>query len=192
MKTILFIYGYGGSPASNTCAMLREYLPKEDYKVLCFSYPQEDCAASVEFLNGKIVSEGVDLVIGSSLGGFIALCLDTDIPRIVLNPCMVPTVELPKLKPYPGHIGFGPPSEDVLETYRGFETGVNSGAFTSNSRVLGMFAENDELLGTQYYESFGKFCGEARLMPGGHHGNKEAIPVIVETVKSVLSNPVTK
>lgn len=186
MKTILFIYGYGGSPASTTCGLLMKYLPSTEYKVLCFKYPQEDCAAAVKFFEDKLIKEHIDLVIGTSLGGFIALCLNTNIPRIVLNPCMIPTVELPKLKPYPGHIGFGPPSDEVLETYREFEEGVNSGQYCKKSRVIGLFAENDELLGTQYFEPFGKNCGEAIHMPGGHHGNKEAMPVIVQTIAELI------
>jgi len=32
MKKILFIYGYGGSPESKFCRLIREALPAEEYQ----------------------------------------------------------------------------------------------------------------------------------------------------------------
>ncbi len=50
------------------------------------------------------------------------------------------------------------------------------------NQVTGLFGASDELLGTKYFAPFLKAYGDARLMPGGHHGNKEAIPVINSTI----------
>lgn len=58
--------------------------------MLCPQYPQEDCNQANDFLLKYIDENNIDLVIGTSLGGFIALILDTRVPTIVLNPSMVP------------------------------------------------------------------------------------------------------
>ena len=44
MKNVLFIYGYGGSPQSHFCTLIREALPKDEYNVLCPQYPKMTAA----------------------------------------------------------------------------------------------------------------------------------------------------
>jgi len=185
MTKILFIYGYGGSPKSKFCKLIREALPKEEFEVVCYTYPQEDCALARNFLQVVIEREQIDLVMGTSLGGFITLSLATDLPKIVLNPCMIPSVELPLLHPRQDHPDDVLPSAELISTYQPFEEMVNSGSDNHSRRVIGLFANGDELLGTKYKLPFIEAYGEARSMPGSHHGNSEAIPVIVKAVLDI-------
>lgn len=186
MKKILFIYGYGGSPQSKFRQLISEQLPQVQFEMLCVEYPQQDCAAALTTLMNVIEREHIDLVMGTSLGGFIALSLPTVLPKIVLNPCMLPTVELPKLEPRPGHPEDVRPSAEMVETYRPYEAHIFDPTYNQSRRVIGLFGEDDELLGTQYMQPFAKCYGEACTMPGGHHGNAQAVPTIVRTVLATM------
>lgn len=187
MKNILFIYGYGGSPQSHFCTLIREALSKDEYNVLCPQYPQEDCSQATDFLLKYIDENNIDLVIGTSLGGFIALILDTRVPTIVLNPCMIPSVELPKLEPRPDHPDDVRPSAEMIATYKPFEPLAFNKEAIKRRLVVGMFAENDELLGMKYKDAFIDCYDRVRYMPGGHHGNIEAIPSIVSAIEGVFA-----
>lgn len=147
-KRILFIYGFGGSPDSTFCRLIREALPSERYEVLCPAYPQNEIEKSREQLAAFIEQEHIDLVMGTSLGGFIALSLPTAVPCIALNPCMMPSVELPKLEPRPGHPEDKKPCDELINACKAIEIEVNTGKFNTSQRCMGLFAENDEYLGT--------------------------------------------
>lgn len=187
MKRILFVYGYGGSPESTFCRLIREALPGDEFEVLCYEYPQQDCAAACDFLQLVLAREPFDLVMGTSLGGFITLRLDTTLPKIVLNPCMLPSVELPQLKPRSDHPDDVAPSAAMIASYKPFEEHVFDPGYNRSTKVCGLFAEEDELLGTRYKQRFLDCYGIARAMPGGHHGNALAVPVIVNVVREILA-----
>jgi len=187
MKRILFIYGYGGSPDSTFCTLLRQALPSKDYKIVSYNYPQQDCSAACNYLQRILASQPFDLVMGTSLGSFVALCLDTTLPKIVLNPCMLPSVELPQLKPRPDHPEDAAPSPEMISTYKPFEQHIFDPACNRSTYVCGLFAENDELLGTRYMQPFIHCYQHARIIPGGHHGNPAAIPSIVNAINDILS-----
>lgn len=73
--------------------MLRRLVP-EGYLVESFTYTQADFSKARQEILGYIREHGIDLVVGSSLGGFIVLTLN-GIPRIVVNPCWYPGEVLP-------------------------------------------------------------------------------------------------
>ncbi len=92
---ILYIHGHGSSGnSSNTANTLRQLL-KDEAMVISPDFPLLQPKEAVELAESIIEKEKIDLVIGSSLGGFIALKLE-EIHRIVINPCMFPSIELPK------------------------------------------------------------------------------------------------
>ena len=175
---VLYVYGYGGSRMSSSVEKMRRALPADGYEVLCYDYPQRDCAAALRFLKEKIRQHHIDVVMGSSLGAFLTLCLDVDIPKLVANPCLVPSVELPKLKPLPGK---PLPSAEMIATYAPFEPlafehlPVGSHCF---------MAEGDELLGTRYLDTMQQHL-PTTLIPGGHRLTDDAVKEIAEFVKSV-------
>jgi len=186
MKKILFIYGFGGSPKSTFCTLIREALPQEEYQVICESYPQEDATAARDYLHKLIEQEQVDMVMGTSLGGFLTLSLDTTLPRVVINPCMKPSFELPLLEPRKDHPEDKKPSQAMIDTYKVYEEGVNQGAYNNSPKIIGLFAKEDTTLKGDYKKPFKAYYDNARIIPGGHHGNKEAIPDIIKAIKDVM------
>lgn len=187
-KRILFIYGFGGSPDSTFCRLIREALPDDRFEVICPAYPQDEIEKTREFLSDFIKQNSIDLVMGTSLGGFIALSLPTHLPCIALNPCMMPSVELPKLKPRPDHPEDKKPCDRLIQACKAIENEVNTGAFNTSQRCVGLFAEKDEYLGTKYKEGFEQAYHTAMFIPGGHHGNREAIPHIVAAIDKICNN----
>lgn len=174
MKKLLYIHGYNGSPEGSSCRLFRKYMPQEEWQVIGMDYDQEDCAKALRQIRETIDREKIDLVAGSSLGGFLTL-LTTGIRRIVINPCYSPSVELPKLGP---HNGLPAPSPEMVATYAAFEPQLK--LFSSEERrlITGYFAEQDELLGDRYQGVYNEDIGRFAVIPGGHHVTEEAVEII--------------
>ena len=85
-KKVLYIYGYGSSPESNTCIWLKNNLPNAD--VYSFKYGQSDPENSIPYLCSIVEELDIDVVIGSSLGGWYAMHIASicSLPSILINP----------------------------------------------------------------------------------------------------------
>ena len=156
MKKILYIYGYGGSAQGSTCTMLRRLVP-ENYMVESFTYTQADFSKARQEILDYIREHGIDLVVGSSLGGFIALTL-SGIPRIVVNPCWYPGEELPLIDV----------PHEIVRTYAPHDHWVQE-HITEEDRpmVHAFFGDRDELFWRPLHRPF-----PASLSPGAvppHH-----------------------
>ena len=171
MKKLLYIHGYNGSPEGSSCQLFRKHMPQDEWQVIGMDYNQEDCAVALQQIRETIEREGIDLVAGSSLGGFLAL-LTTGIKRIVINPCYLPSVELPKLGP---HNGLPAPSKEMIATYAAFEPQLKTLSDESSELISCYFAEDDELLGERYQDMFDEEIGYYEMIPGGHHVTDEAV-----------------
>ena len=123
MKKILYVYGYGGSASGSTVTMLKRLMP-EGYSVEAFTYTQADCAKAREEIFEYIREHEIDMVIGSSLGGFITHTLQ-GMPRILVNPCWLPSVELPRIGA----------SAELVATYAPFEQWPEEHAAEESARV---------------------------------------------------------
>ena len=170
MKKILYIYGYGGSAQGSTCTMLRRLVP-EGYMVESFTYTQADFAKARQEILGYIREHGIDLVVGSSLGGFIALTLN-GIPRIVVNPCWYPGEELPLIDV----------PHEIVRTYAPYDHWVQE-HITEEDRpmVHAFFGDRDELFGEKYIAHFLRHYPQEQChrIPSGHHLSEEGAREIV-------------
>lgn len=97
MINVLYIYGYGSSPESKTCLALKELL--YDANVISVNYTQVWPQQGIHTLEWAIEEYKIDLVIGSSLGGWYAMhvCTCTGKPCILINPVsdytLIPTLK---------------------------------------------------------------------------------------------------
>jgi len=176
MKTLLYIHGYNGSPEGRSCSLFRRYLSNEGWNVIGMDYFQDDCKLALQQIKETISSNHVDVVVGSSLGGFLTL-LTSGIERIVINPCYLPSIELPKLGPWNG---LPAPSPDMIASYESFEPQIKKLAPSDKELVTGCFAMEDEMLGDRYQKEFREDIGEVHLIPGGHHISEDAVKEICE------------
>ena len=162
MKRALYIYGYGSNENSETRSNLQQVLGDE-WTVDSVYYDQRQPNEAIEYLTN--IAENYDAVIGSSLGGFYALKIHFTGPRVVINPCMVPSVELPKI---------GCPI-DVAKRFEEFET------FDKNTSVMGLFGTHDELINYR-----GKFFNEVKgVCVGFTSGHRPTLNELTK-VKSVI------
>lgn len=92
-KKVLYIYGYGSSPESSTCKWLKNNLPNTI--VYSFEYVQSDPENSIPYLCSLVEELDIDIVIGSSLGGWYAMHVASicSLPSILINPVTDSTLE---------------------------------------------------------------------------------------------------
>lgn len=92
-KKVLYIYGYGSSPESSTCKWLKNNLPNTI--VYSFEYVQSDPENSIPYLCSLVEELDIDIVIGSSLGGWYAMHIASicSLPSILINPVIDSTLE---------------------------------------------------------------------------------------------------
>jgi uncharacterized protein len=90
---ILYLHGLG-SNSQSTAAALRN----EQFNVLSPDYSPEFYQESICMLQALITDERIELIVGTSMGGFYALklCELTGIPAVAINACFEPDKHLPK------------------------------------------------------------------------------------------------
>lgn len=106
MNNILYIYGYGSSTNSNTYQWLKHNLTNDN--VYCEAYDQSDPETSVPYLCEIVLEKNINIIIGSSFGGWYALhvagrtgckCLlinpltDKNISNVLGKTCKCPYIE---------------------------------------------------------------------------------------------------
>lgn len=92
-KKVLYIYGYDSSPESSTCKWLKNNL--SNTIVYSFEYVQSDPENSIPYLCSLVEELDIDIVIGSSLGGWYAMHIASicSLPSILINPVTDSTLE---------------------------------------------------------------------------------------------------
>lgn len=170
MRKILYVHGYNGMPEGYSCNLIKSVLP-EGYTIEGVDYDQNDCALARQQIFDYIKDHGMDLVIGSSLGGFITLTL-SGIKRFVINPCCLPSVELPKIDV----------PQELINTYKPFEPLLDQASNEDRNLVRGFFGDHDELLGDRYVEFFSQRFGHWQRISSGHHLSLEGAKVIAESL----------
>lgn len=171
IKKVLYVYGYGGSHMSRSVEKLKRTLPEDKFEVMCWDYPQHDCQAAISFLEDKIKEHNIDIVVGSSLGSFLTMCLKVKCCKIIINPCLVPTVELPKLDTLPGK---PVPSPQLIASYAPYEATIFNNIPDGSHCFM---ADHDELFGNTY-RSLMEAHMPVTTIPGGHRLSEEALPII--------------
>ena len=168
-KTALFIHGYHSDSESTTGGYVAEVLKEFGYKVIHPTFDLLDFDASLAEMK-RIVKEGnVTLVAAHSLGGFYGYILPVDLPKIFINPCLKPEIEIPKLV-YEGEVF---PEEIKTSWVNAREQAKQNQS--GNNILYGIFAKNDELFS---YADFAKNelgFGYIQKIEGGHKPPKDEL-----------------
>lgn len=131
---ILYVYGFNSNSNSSTYKSIKNELKQnKDIHVYCFDYPQHNPFKSVNYLNDIIKTNNINLVVGSSLGGFITMNLKAKY-KIVCNPALEAGDDIKDLGA----------RKDMVDKYNQLK---NEGIWKnqSNTIVYGLFGTNDEL-----------------------------------------------
>jgi hypothetical protein len=180
MIRILYVHGYMGDPYGGSFQKISKYAAEADFggekvQMHTFDYDPRDPRKAVRDLRLYYYEHDIDLMIGSSLGGFlVASCRGAR--RIAVNPCWSPSVELPK-------VGYVDSVEDyiTLENWLGMYSDCGD-----HDLCIGCFARNDELLGRKYRPKFRRFFPETYDVAGGHHLSEAAAKKIMTEIAPAL------
>lgn len=174
MINVLYIHGLNSSGTSRTAKLLEEYLGS-DFKVFRPTFPQ-DADVALCLAKNEIIKNKIDIVVASSLGGFIALKL-RNVMKIVINPCISPSVELPKLGV----------KDEIVSRYKAYEKTLFSGVDAEEREItFGVFANNDELF--SYKDEFKKYYNNFTLMNDGHRISSSNIKGVVVPLIQHIAN----
>ena len=181
MKKILYVYGLGSSPQSTTASTLGELLRSSDMEIVTTEYNQAEPKLGLSQLERFIESEKLDGIVASSLGAFFALVLNPLIPRILINICFRPSVELPKL----GYDGSKyKPIEDYLQ--REYHNQPPVYLFED---VVCLFGSNDELFS---YKDEMSMLFPTYTFNCGHHPDKQALIEMLPYIVNKVNHPLNK
>ena len=145
-KKILYIHGFCSSAQTGTVERLREVLDIcEVHAIDVNHHPVE----SIRRIEEYVAEHDIDLLMGTSLGGYYTLCSHVTCPKVAVNPATNPEVMLnhPDMM---GHLRYFNPRQDgnwyfdfgpenLLE-FRGIEFDI-----TPDTYIL--CSDHDELLG---------------------------------------------
>lgn len=95
-KNILYVHGFRSSGSGDTARMIREVFPEDT--VISPDFDLEDPELTAQTFYDVLDTVKVDLIIGSSLGGYWALLFAKThgIPSLVFNPSLTPEANLAK------------------------------------------------------------------------------------------------
>ena len=174
---ILYIYGYGSNPeTSSTMNALKGVMTELGFELVSIRYDQKNPAESIEFLKDYVKTNDIKYIVGHSLGGFYALCINADVKKIVINPCLKPHVEFTKLDNFD-------PEIDVESYEKCYEKYIRKDLFSAFD-IMGLFGTHDELL--CYYNDFKDLSPYAYLFPATHRPSKESFESIKTTIVGFL------
>ncbi len=163
---ILYLHGFASCGDSTKTKLLKRYFGETD--VLAPDLPA-DPAEAIRFIQKTILAHNIDLIIGSSLGGFYAsyFCELLGIKTVLINPSTQPFITL---APYVGTNHFwcsGEPFEFTHEHLNSlFEYAV--GKLNVPQRYLVLLQTGDELL--DYTKAWDKYEGATVVIEeGGNH-----------------------
>lgn len=185
MKTILYLHGFIGSPASKKAVMLGNYLRGQapDIEYLVPELHHRPARAVAQVLRHCLARNPADLlIVGSSLGGFYATVAAerTGCRSVLINPAVHPQNHFerylgPQKNLYTGET-FELTREHVDEL-----AALDPGAITRPERYWLMVETADEVL--DYREALGRYAGAFRtIVQGGEHSFAsfpELVPDIV-------------
>ena len=146
-KKLLYIHGFRSSAQSSTILNVKaNFLDVEVHAFDVTHHPVE----SINKIENYISEHDIDILVGTSLGGYYTLCAKVDIPKIAVNPAVNPEDSL-RFLPEIGHeVEYFNPREDGVQTFkctladldefRGIEKYI-----TPVTHIIG--SNQDELLG---------------------------------------------
>ena len=178
---MFYVWGYGGAPDSTTVTNLKDLLGK-DYNVVSDYYAQYNPEEAIKDINYYIEHYKVDILVGSSLGGYLALQIP-GIKKVIINPCLYPNIELPLLKDDDGNEAV--PSH-IVDFYEKYISEHNVWENFNNEETVFVMGNNDELLGMKYFDEISEHSNKIKISEQGHHNTLNSLrEYVVPVIKSL-------
>lgn len=138
MKKCLYVHGFGGSGTGTSFKNVTKVLSGM-YKVESTTFDLTSPTKVYQEIKDMI--KGKNLVIASSLGAFYVSSVATDVPCILLNPCLDPIKVIPLIQSNKLDIDTDDFFDACYKIYK------NTFAFDEHTKGLkiGVFSDNDQL-----------------------------------------------
>ena len=169
MKRILYIHGFMSSARSSTIVRMKKQWV--DFEIVAFDvnhHPLE----SIDKIEQFVRNNNVDLLMGTSLGGYYVLAADANIPKLAVNPVINPTTSLDREEMLGIHEYFNERADGqqtVLVTREHLQEFIGiKFHLTDNTFIVG--STHDELLGNLTH-AYQQLVGE-RFTPTDEIGHR--------------------
>ena len=156
-KNILYIHGLNSDINSSTYNYLKTGFP--EFNWFSSTFDLLDITGTIRKIDRLIAQHNITTVVGSSLGAFYALYIKNSLAKIVINPCMHPSIEIPKLVT----------DQSVpIDEFKFIEKEIYS-SIDPEMRIstFGVFGRDDELF--SYIDEFRKKYGKNIFVVRGKH-----------------------
>ena len=107
-KKILYIHGFCSSAQTGTVNRLREVLSDCDVHAIDVNHHPKE---SIKLIEDYVMEHDIDLLMGTSLGGYYVLAADVVCPKVAINPATNPEVMLNHPEMF-GHLRYFNPRQD--------------------------------------------------------------------------------
>lgn len=167
---LLYIHGFNGKSQGGTYVALKSLA--EGFGINVLTHQFRELHTNVEKTQGEIErlcrDNDIRIIAGASLGGFYALQCRLPLKKIAINPCLLPSAEIPLLKNFDtGENVFVP--ESVIEKWRELERWlVVPNAFGIFGRQDDLFHNGAERNFKSMFDSLFKESSESVLVNGKH------------------------
>ena len=169
MVNLLFIHDYGAAGNSHVALMMKA-LVKDYARLVAPDFPQNPITS---INKAKVIIDlyKIDMIIGYSYGGFIALNNSEQLPKVLINPMLEPSKELTKRFPE---------SAKYVKDLTELETKLTNKNPSKEEKAVtyGLFCTYDEEF--SYKEVFSKQYTNIEALSTGH----KITPAIIE--KSIV------
>ena len=177
MVNILFIHDYD-SVGNSAAALLLKSLVKEYARLVAPDFTKNPKAAIKKSVS-VIDLYRIDLIVGNSYGGFIALNIPKLIPKILINPILEPSKELPKRYPE---------AEKSIHDFIELETKFSNKHITEEEKTITycLFPKHDKEISCK--DAFSKLYPHIETIHGGREMTsaaieKSVVPLIYQLIR---------
>ena len=176
MANILYVHGFGSNHNAGTFLQLKEVFP--NHKFISADFDLLDVQGTLSKISKLCKEHDIHLIIGKSLGGFYTMAYEGPQDKMLINPCVKPWIEIPKLDS-------SVPAEILEEWKNLFEKTEKNIHAAQRTKSFGIFGDNDKLF--SYKDYFDQKYGEINvglkksyMIPGEHHIGIENLKIAVQ------------
>ncbi|MCM1140722.1 MAG: hypothetical protein NC453_19300 [Muribaculum sp.] len=168
-KHLMYIHGFMSGSNGTKQKQLAKKL-KGRYEVIAPELTA-DPDDSLDIINRMIADYHPEVIVGTSLGGFMALMCDSgDAQLVVANPCLCPQEELSRWKDEPQT--YFCPRLDGVQTYtltqetldKYLKYDATAAARKKKDRLSAVCSSRDEILGDRHYKTLSAILPPDRLI----------------------------
>lgn len=191
---MMYIHGFMSGANSAKQRQLQKHYP--NYRVIA---PELDAdpEKSLDVLNQIIAQERPEIIVGTSLGGWMTLMCDSNAELIIVNPAMFPFETLARWLNEPqtyfcerlDGVQTYTLTQVVLDKYLKYD--AVAAAKAKLGRLHALCSTQDELIGTAHIDTLKPFIPEKRLMivdDFGHQCRDAGMAHLYDIIDEIIKN----